>query len=95
MKLLDLLNKCEFSRVDHNGKEKLDWNSRTVRIYMGESETIDPFFELGCGRHQCVQPKVSDFVRSDVLDREVQRYYCEEDLGILFIFLKLIREDEE
>lgn len=95
MKLRELLSVYKFERIDNKSEDALDWNTRTVRIYMGISLT-DPFFEVGYGvafsyRDFTKKPNVSDFVSEGTLDRNVDHFYADEDLSILFVFL----EDEE
>lgn len=93
MKLRDLLNNYHFDRYDRMDNDDscavLAYNTRTVRVYP-DGGIFDPFFEIGmacdCGNDDKIH--VADFVKKELLDRKVDRFYVDEDLAILFVFLE-------
>lgn len=96
MKLKELLEHYDFTRHDKDLSKDIAWNTRTVRIYFNEYFSTSNFFEIGCGiaRDAIGLPtNPKDFIREDVLNRTISRYYCDEELGILFILLE--SEEEE
>lgn len=93
MKLRDVLNIYDFDyydKVDNvSCNAAINYNSRTVRVYTGES-LYEPFFEVGmsCYLGNGDRIHVADFIRKDILERKVCKIQASDDMGILFVFLK-------
>ncbi len=88
MKLRELLTNYDFYLYDEELKRPLCHNTRTARVYMGQSPVTSPFFEIGFGANITANDNINhnDFLREDILNRTVSRFYCDNDLGIMFVF---------
>lgn len=99
MKLRDILNIYDFERfdpVEECGVSALNFNTRIVRVYLGEC-VFDPFFEVGmacdCGNDGKIH--VADFIRKEILDRKVDRIQASEDIEALFVFLEDLDNEKD
>lgn len=99
MKLKELLDLYDFERYDKDcPDERLKMNSRTVRIYLGNSTLLNSYFEIGRSEDNFPRRDImhlGDVIKTDILDRKVERFYADETLGILFVFLKMEAEDDD
>jgi len=96
MKLRELLKDYDWCWYDKNAPNQHKCNTRTVRVYLGSSETISPYFEIGrCEVFNRKDCRLEDFLRDDILNFEVSRYYVDDYLNILCVHLYKEMEDEE
>lgn len=89
MKLHELLKDFDWGWYDEDAPTAHAQNTTTVRVYFGPIAKTDSYCEIGrCTAYNRKECTLKDFLREDVLNMDVGRYYVDDYLHILCVHLK-------